>query len=94
LLFLGLKSPYICRRAASPTGGRVSTGRRTWIDPMLPVQKHSKSRKRKRRAHHALKPIHYVRCPQCGNAKLPHVACDNCGYVNPKLALQVDQETP
>jgi large subunit ribosomal protein L32 len=59
---------------------------------MLPVQKHSKSRKRKRRAHLALKPIHYVRCPQCGNAKLPHCACDNCGYVNPKLALQMDQE--
>ena len=59
---------------------------------MLPVQRHSKSRKRKRRSHHALKPIHYVRCPQCGNAKLPHSACDNCGYVNPKLALQMDQE--
>ena len=34
---------------------------------MLPVQKHSKSRKRKRRSHLALKPIHYVRCPQCGS---------------------------
>jgi large subunit ribosomal protein L32 len=62
------------------------------VESMLPVQKHSKSRKRKRRTHHALKPIHYVRCPQCGNAKLPHCACDNCGYVNPKLALQMDQE--
>ena len=59
---------------------------------MLPVQKHSKARKRKRRAHHALKPIHYVPCPQCGSAKLPHCACDNCGYVNPKLALQMEQE--
>ena len=59
---------------------------------MLPVQRHSKSRKRKRRSHHALKPIHYVRCPQCGNAKLPHSACDNCGYVNPKLALQVESD--
>ncbi len=59
---------------------------------MLPVQKHSKSRKRKRRSHHALTPIHYVRCPQCGGAKLPHAACDNCGYVNPKLALHVEQE--
>jgi large subunit ribosomal protein L32 len=59
---------------------------------MLPVQKQSKSRKRKRRAHLALKPNQYVRCPQCGNAKLPHVACDNCGYVNPKLALQMGDE--
>jgi large subunit ribosomal protein L32 len=49
-------------------------------------------RKRKRRSHHALKPIHYVRCPQCSSTKLPHCACDNCGYVNPKLALPVEQE--
>jgi large subunit ribosomal protein L32 len=60
---------------------------------MLPVQKHSKSRKRKRRAHQALKPTHYVRCAQCGNAKLPHCACENCGYVNPKLALQMEEES-
>ena len=60
---------------------------------MQPVGKTSKARKRKRRAHHALKPTHYVRCPQCGNAKLPHVACDTCGFVNPKLALPIEQET-
>lgn len=60
---------------------------------MQPVQKISKTRKRKRRSHHALKPIHYVRCAQCGNTKLPHVACDNCGYVNPQLALPQEQET-
>lgn len=59
---------------------------------MQPVQKTSKSRKRKRRSHHALKPIHYVRCPQCASAKLPHCACDNCGYVNPQLAVAVPQE--
>ena len=59
---------------------------------MLPVQKHSKSRKRKRRSHHALKPTHYVRCPQCGTNKLPHCACANCGYVNPKLAVPVAEE--
>jgi large subunit ribosomal protein L32 len=59
---------------------------------MQPVQRISKMRKRKRRSHHALKPIHYVRCPQCSSAKLPHCACDNCGFVNPKLALPVEQE--
>ena len=26
----------------------------------------------------------------CASAKLPHCACDNCGYVNPTLALQMD----
>jgi large subunit ribosomal protein L32 len=62
------------------------------VGRMQPVMKISKSRKRKRRSHHALRPIHYVRCPQCSNAKLPHCACDNCGYVNPKLALQMENE--
>ncbi len=59
---------------------------------MQPVQKTSKSRKRKRRSHHALTPIHYVRCAQCGNAKLPHAACGNCGFVNPQLAVPTQSE--
>lgn len=59
---------------------------------MLPVQKISKSRKRRRRSHHALKPVHTVRCPSCGNAKLPHCACGDCGYVHPKLAIDVGGE--
>jgi len=58
---------------------------------MQPVQKISKSRKRKRRSHQALSPIHYVRCPQCGNAKLPHRACENCGHVNSSLSLAVEK---
>ncbi len=59
---------------------------------MQPVQKISKSRKRKRRSHHALSPIHFVKCAQCGSAKLPHAACDNCGFVNPKLAMKMGEE--
>jgi large subunit ribosomal protein L32 len=55
---------------------------------MLPAQRTSKSRKRSRRSHHALKAPHYVRCNACGNAKLPHVACGACGFVNPKLAVR------
>jgi len=57
---------------------------------MLPVQKISKSRKRKRRSHNALKARHYVQCPACVSKKLPHAACKDCGYVNPDLALKVD----
>ena len=55
---------------------------------MLPVQRVSKSRKRRRRSHHALKAPQYGLCRQCGTAKLPHVACTNCGFVNPKVALK------
>ena len=57
---------------------------------MLPAQRTSKAKKRSRRSHHALKAPHYVRCNQCGNAKLPHYACGNCGFVNPKLSVRLD----
>jgi large subunit ribosomal protein L32 len=56
---------------------------------MLPVQRVSKMRKRTRRAHHALKPIKLMACPQCGSAKLGHAACGNCGYVNAHTRIDV-----
>jgi len=59
---------------------------------MLPTKKTSKSRTRTRRSHHALKPVNYSICPQCNNAKLPHAACENCGYVNPKTKLDLGKE--
>jgi len=59
---------------------------------MLPTKKKSKSRTRTRRAHHALQPTNYSICPQCNHAKLPHAACDNCGYVNPSVKLEVGKE--
>lgn len=60
---------------------------------MLPKQKISRSRTRMRRSHHAHKPVNYVDCPRCNSPKLPHAACDNCGYVRPGLSLKVDQES-
>lgn len=59
---------------------------------MLPTKKTSKSRTRTRRAHHRLKPTHYTDCPSCSQAKLPHAACANCGYVNPDLTLKLGKE--
>ncbi len=59
---------------------------------MLPTQKISRSRTRRRRAHHAKRPIHIVDCPRCNSPKLPHAACDNCGYVRPGLSLEVKKE--
>ncbi len=59
---------------------------------MLPVTKKSKMRKRTRRAHHALRPVHLIACPQCGQAKLPHAACSNCGYANARIKIEVGAE--
>jgi len=59
---------------------------------MLPVKKTSRSRTRTRRSHHRLRPVNYAICPQCGHSKLPHAACSDCGYVNPKIKLDLGEE--
>lgn len=59
---------------------------------MLPTQKLSRSRTRQRRSHHARTPINYADCPRCDSPRLPHAACDNCGYVRHGLSLEVKKE--
>jgi len=59
---------------------------------MLPPQRKSRSATRKKRSHMALRPAHAVRCPSCGSAKLPHAACNDCGYVKAGLQLQLNKE--
>jgi large subunit ribosomal protein L32 len=59
---------------------------------MLPVKKTSKSRTRTRRSHHRLRPINYSICKKCDQAKLPHAACQNCGYLNPAITLKLGKE--
>ena len=60
---------------------------------MLPVKKTPRSRTRTRRSHHAKRLVNYVDCPRCNQPKLPHAACDNCGYVRPGLSLQIKKES-
>ena len=46
----------------------------------VPKKRTSKSRKRMRRSHHALKPnAATMDCPVCGEPKLMHRVCANCG---------------
>ncbi|MBL7155202.1 MAG: 50S ribosomal protein L32 [Candidatus Portnoybacteria bacterium] len=44
-----------------------------------PKQKHTKSRRNKRRSHQALNEKHFSFCPKCGEPVLPHRLCWNCG---------------
>ncbi|MHC4740043.1 MAG: 50S ribosomal protein L32 [Planctomycetota bacterium] len=60
---------------------------------MLPDKKTSKTRTRTRRSHHRLKAVNYSVCEKCDQAKLPHAACGNCGYVNPKITLKLGKES-
>jgi large subunit ribosomal protein L32 len=58
---------------------------------MLPAKKTSKMRTRTRRSHQRLKAVNYAMCKKCGQAKLPHAACQNCGYLNPKITLKLGE---
>ena len=58
---------------------------------MVPVGKKSKARKRTRRSHLAIKPVQLISCPQCGQARLAHAACGNCGYVNAHTSIEIGQ---
>lgn len=42
-------------------------------------RRNSKTRKNKRRTHFKLTAPKLVKCPACGELKLPHHACANCG---------------
>ncbi|MEK9155299.1 MAG: 50S ribosomal protein L32 [Patescibacteria group bacterium] len=45
----------------------------------LPSFRSSRSKVRRRRSHHALKPIAVTTCPKCEAILLPHRACNKCG---------------
>ena len=45
-----------------------------------PKRRHSKARRDRRRAHDALAKPTVSLCPNCGEVKLPHRACANCGH--------------
>jgi large subunit ribosomal protein L32 len=44
-------------------------------------RRNSKTRRDKRRTHYKLTAPTLVKCPVCGEMKLPHHACPNCGNV-------------
>ena len=58
----------------------------------VPKRKTSKARRNKRRANFKLAMPAKSVCPKCGEVKLPHRVCLNCGTYNGKEVLAVDAE--
>ena len=55
----------------------------------VPKQRHTKSRRDKRRAHIFLKAPLLVKCQKCGKMILPHIICWNCGYYKGEEVIDV-----
>jgi large subunit ribosomal protein L32 len=57
----------------------------------VPKKKTSKAKSRSRRASNWVleRPSRSV-CPQCHQAKVPHVVCPHCGWYKGRQAVEID----
>lgn len=72
------------RRLAAPSGYE-----RTEI-MAVPKRKTTKSRRNKRRSHHALPAGSYHECSNCGETKRPHHLCQACGQYDGREVVEVE----
>ena len=56
--------------------------------PGEPKRRHSKARKRTRRASIKLEAVSLVVCKNCGSRTRPHIACIECGFYAGKAGEQ------
>lgn len=58
----------------------------------VPKRKHSQARKNKRRSNvWKLDIPGFSKCTQCGELKIPHRVCGNCGYYKGKEIVKMDE---
>jgi large subunit ribosomal protein L32 len=58
----------------------------------VPKQRTSKRKRNQRRSHDAVGVPARSTCPQCGEPKLPHRVCPNCGTYRGRELVQTDEE--
>jgi len=58
----------------------------------VPKQRHSKTRRNKRRAHDFLTAPTFVSCPNCNEPKLPHRVCPACGMYKGRQVIKVEED--
>ncbi|RJP45976.1 MAG: 50S ribosomal protein L32 [Desulfobacteraceae bacterium] len=54
----------------------------------VPKSRISKSKKGKRRTHQKIAAPAITTCPQCGEAKLPHHICGECGVYKGRTVIE------
>lgn len=57
-----------------------------------PKRKHSSGRRDRRRAHDALTSSNLVVCSNCGEMRLPHRVCPNCGHFKGREVIEIKEE--
>ena len=58
----------------------------------VPKRRTSRSRKNMRRSHDAIGTPARSTCPQCGEPKLPHRVCSNCGTYRGREVIQTEED--
>jgi len=59
---------------------------------MVPARRTSKTRRDKRRSHHALAAPARSNCPQCNEPRAPHRVCRNCGHYRGRTVIPNEDE--
>ena len=57
-----------------------------------PKRKHSKGRRDRRRGQDGLVAISLVQCSNCGEMRLSHTICPNCGHYQGREVISTEKE--
>ena len=57
----------------------------------LPKRKHSKGRRDRRRSQDALQVTNLVQCSNCGEMRLSHTVCPNCGHYQGREVVDMEK---
>jgi large subunit ribosomal protein L32 len=58
----------------------------------VPKRRKSKSRRDQGRTHKKTDAPNLSTCPQCGEAKLPHHVCSECGTYNGRTVIETEED--
>ena len=56
----------------------------------VPKRRTSKSKKRMRRTHYKAVAPTLAPCPKCGEMRIPHRVCQNCGYYKGERRIEIE----